>query len=230
MERENQTPLTQAVSGALLRKARGTVKIRKEDLEIIRAFYHTENWDSAIEQSMLAILTSEALMPYDRILFHSAAFKWQGGAYLLAALSGTGKTTQLRHWLSLYGDEIEIINGDKPLLYIPEKGIPYVFPSPWNGKENYGGTAAAPLAGIICLEQGLRNIFEPMTGEKAVDNLFLQFLTFMRTPEQIHTFCRFEERLLRTVPVWKLINTGGLEAAQLAHDRILYCGRDQLRR
>ena len=204
--------------------AQGTVKIRKKDVEIIRAYYHTESWDAAIEQSMLAILTSETLMSYDRILFHSAAFKWQGGAYLVAAPSGTGKTTQLCHWLRLYRDEIEIINGDKPLLYIPEQGIPFVFPSPWNGKEDYGGTAAAPLAGIICLEQGPRNIFEPITVDRAVDSLFLQFLTFMRTPEQVHTVCRFEERLLRAAPVWKLINTGGPEAAQLAHDRILSCG------
>ena len=41
------------------------------------------------------------------------SFDGQGIAF--AAPSGTGKTTHIKLWQRLYGDRVEIINGDKPL-------------------------------------------------------------------------------------------------------------------
>ncbi|MBQ9287785.1 MAG: hypothetical protein IJ212_05080 [Bacteroidaceae bacterium] len=87
------------------------------------------------EYSLLPIRTSDLLLSMNRCVFHAVAFKWQERAWLIAALPGTGKSTQYKNLKELYPNEISIINGDKPILEVGDKGIIMVHPSPWNGKE-----------------------------------------------------------------------------------------------
>jgi len=94
--------------------------------------------------------------------FHGAVFSWHGRAFMFTAKSGTGKSTQLKNWLQLYGDEINIINGDKPILAIRDDQV-LVYPSPWKGKEGWGqDDVMLPLAGIIFLEQDRINEIRKM--------------------------------------------------------------------
>ena len=64
----------------------------------------------------------DSLMKKNRIIFHGATFLWHKKAWLFSAPSGTGKTTQLLNWKRIFGDEIVILNGDKPILELCEDG------------------------------------------------------------------------------------------------------------
>ena len=100
----------------------------------------------------------DALMRRDRIVFHGAAFRWHQRAWLFSAPSGTGKTTQLKNWQRLFGGEMEIMNGDKPILELCADGHVLVRPYPWKGKEGLGrDDITAPLGGIILLRQDREN-------------------------------------------------------------------------
>ena len=116
------------------------------------------------------------------------------------------------------GQEMKVINGDKPLLFVPEKGDIWVYPSPWNGKEGFGNPLKAPLGGIICLEQGGLNQFHQLDAGEAVTPLLGQFISMMRTEEQIRKICRMEEQMIQRVPVYRMVNRGDECSAAQLHD------------
>ncbi len=176
------------------------------------------------EHSLLIESFANPVLRYDRFLFHGAAFRWQGKALILTGLSGVGKTTQLRHWRSQFGGEIELISGDKPLIEV-RGGEFFVHPSPWTGKEREQGTVCAPLGGIVLLEQGSENSMRPLPMSEAVYPLFLQFLYRPTDRESLDLVCGYEEKLLSLVPVWKLVNRGDPGSAALCYHTLKEDGR-----
>ena len=63
---------------------------------------------------------SDAMLHCGKAVIHASAIKWKGKALLFTADSGTGKSTQVKQWISLFKGEVEIINGDKPILQMEE--------------------------------------------------------------------------------------------------------------
>ena len=96
-----------------------------------------------------------------------------------------------------------------------------VYPSPWNGKENYGGDTPGPLEGIIYLEQADVNQISVLPPQEAVIPVFEEMNTFSRTPQMIHSLARLEERMLNTVPVWHFKNNGTKDAADLLMQHLI---------
>ena len=169
------------------------------------------------EYSLLLEAIANPILKLSRFFFHGAAFIWKGQAFLFVGKSGVGKTTMLRHWLNLYGEELEIINGDKPVIEQCENHF-IVHPSPWTGKEGWNGERSARLAGIICLEQGKTNSFIRIDKQSAVFPIFLQFLYQPTDETSVDLVCRYEQALLENVPVWRFISDGSSAAAVLAYN------------
>ncbi len=174
------------------------------------------------EYSLSVFRASDALIPYDCFVFHGAAFLWHERAWILTGVSGTGKSTQLRHWMSLYGDEIWVMNGDKPILSRDAYGCFSVHPSPWKGKERWGDdTFSAPLGGIVLLQQGKDNSISLLSPARAARPLFMNLFSAFETAEQLRALCRLEEELITTTPLWKLVNRGDEASAVLTHETLL---------
>ena len=57
---------------------------------------------------------AEQLPMRGAFLVHGAAIAYGGKAYLFTAPSGTGKTTHISLWKKYLGDDVQIVNGDKP--------------------------------------------------------------------------------------------------------------------
>lgn len=173
------------------------------------------------EYNLLMEQFAKQLLGYDRCLFHGVALCTDERAWLITAPSGTGKSTQYLRWKELYGDQVRLINGDKPILEFQSGGDIIVHPSPWMGKERWRGNGPAKLAGIIYLEQGKKNQICPMAVCEAVIPLYTQFLYRPEEKSEILQVSSMLDRILRTVPVWKLVNRGDLESARLTHDTVL---------
>jgi len=168
------------------------------------------------EFQSLMLKTGNELLLHDRVLFHGAAFTWNNKAWIFTAPSGTGKTTQLNHWRTLFKRDVKVINGDKPLLECKDDGKIIVHSSPWRGKERMGiKTLKAELGGIILLEQGKSNHIERMDPEDAVIPLFIEFIAYPDNKEQILAQADILDRILKRVPVWKLVNLGDEESAKM---------------
>ena len=163
------------------------------------------------------------LLPYDRCLFHSVGICADNQAWLITAPSGTGKSTQYRNWKALFGDEVQLICGDKPILEFQNSGDIIVHPSPWRGKERWRGSSPAKLSGVVYLEQGLYNEISLMSASDALVPLYTQFLYQPETETQLRQVASMLDRMVSQIPVWKLVNTGDKASARLTYDTI--CGK-----
>ena len=80
-----------------------------------------------------------------------------------------------------------------------------VHPSPWNGKENWYGAPAAPLAGVILLERGEENKLCALSPWDAVIPLYTKLIQTTIDPELLVKAGKLEQRILNSVPVWRLV-------------------------
>lgn len=154
-------------------------------------------------------------------MFHGVAIIFGNGAYILTAPSGTGKSTQYRNLKTLYGERINIINGDKPILGVGSKGFIMVYPSPWNGKEGWGGDIPAPLRGVFLLEQGKSNILESMDMKDAAIPVIQQFIYTAPSRQSVHTVFRMADTMLGSVPIYKFSNRGDLVSSSMLFEQII---------
>lgn len=167
-------------------------------------------------------LVSRFLLNYQRCVYHGVAILWRGLAWIITAPSGTGKTTQLRLWQELFGDEMEVINGDKPVIECREDETVWVYPSPWNGKESYSGTKSGRLAGIIVLEQADHNEIYRLNLRSSMIPIYRQFLYYADYEDEIRAAGQMLGVVLRNIPVWKLSNLGDEASAELTHNTLLH--------
>lgn len=186
--------------------------------------YQKKKWnvdENPYTESLLSVYRAcDELLKHDRCVFHGAAFLWKGKAYLFTAQSGTGKSTQLFNWMDLYGEEIQIMNGDKPVLYYDGEKV-MVYPSPWKGKEGLGDDSLiAPMGGIIILEQGKENRIKRLAPQQSVKHLIQRILFTVETKEAVYCASKMIEAIVSSVPVWKLINTGNKESSELTYETI----------
>ena len=115
---------------------------------------------------------AEQLPHFDRFVFHGAAIEYGGEAYLFTAPSGTGKTTHINLWRKNLGEQVGIINGDKPIIHVADK--PIVYGTPWAGKEGLHQNVSAPLKAICILKQSKANNIVRLSTKEAVHHLMKQ--------------------------------------------------------
>lgn len=93
----------------------------------------------------------------------------------------------------------KILNGDKPLLEFRKDGI-LVHPSPWRGKEGLGSLDAAPLGGIILLEQSEENRMRRMLPAEAAGPLLTQLLFTRKNADDVRAACAWRSACWRRCP------------------------------
>lgn len=189
------------------------VEISPQRLQKASRIYPPDSAAYYVEYMELCPAISSAITVFDRIVFHAVSFIWKDLAWLVTAPSGTGKSTHYCLWKLLCPDEIQIINGDKPIVYI-ENDEAFVTSSPWTGKENMSQRLTAKLGGIIILEQSKSNEIRRLTVHESAGKVFSQFLFDCNTEQEAKTACRIAEIMLKT-PVWLLKNRGDIESAKL---------------
>lgn len=177
--------------------------------------------DGNTEFGMSVFRASDALLPHARCVIHAAAMLWHKKAWLFAARGGTGKSTQLRLWKELYGEEVQIINGDKPILHFEINGDIFVYASPWKGKEEWGDDSlSAPLGGIVLLRQGSINRIERLRTVPGNALLLGSFFSAFENADTVHQLCEFVDFFWDRIPMWELVNLGDIASAQLTREEL----------
>lgn len=197
------------------------IRVEDRDPERYPLVCPSRRLDPYSEAYLLMARTSAFLLKFQRTLIHGVSLIWHDRAWLITAPSGTGKTTQLRHWQRLWPEEIALINGDKSVLALHEDGTLWLHPSPWTGKEKDAGDACAPLAGIIVLEQAGHNNIRRIPARESVLRIFQQFLVADLTAKELQEAAKLESKLIDTIPIWLLKNLGDEASARLTRDTIM---------
>lgn len=115
--------------------------------------------DAYLEKLALYRKIAEIMPQYDTMLIHGSCVAVDGVGYLFTAASGTGKSTHTRLWREVFGPRAVMVNDDKPLVTVTEKGA-IIHGTPWNGKHHLGENISVPLKAICVLNRGEENRIE----------------------------------------------------------------------
>lgn len=210
------------------------IRINSRDIDILMHTAAELERDPYLEFIYVMLPFCDQLLRYNRCILHGTAFIWGGKAYIFSGPSGVGKSTQFHNWKKQYGDEVEILNGDKPILeWVPSldwetqndkesvsRGTIQVHPSPWNGKEGWRGFKSAELGGIILLEQGSNNQITRCSASEVVLPILREMFYSGSSKELNHLAAEMERRILDVTPVWHFVNDGTPASSEMAHDEL----------
>ena len=156
------------------------------------------------------------------VVFHSVAFDVDGVGVVFAAHSGVGKSTHLVNWKKLLNERLIIVDGDKPIVrfFDNEPNVPYVYGTPWNGKESWGNNMRTPLKHICFIERSETNYVEKVDKKQIVDRIFNQ-VYMPKDPMAIMNTMKLIDRLLNRCSLWIIHCNMELESAQIAYDTII---------
>ena len=158
---------------------------------------------------------AEQLPQFNRFVFHGAAIKYDGDAYLFTAPSGTGKTTHINLWRRYLGDKVSIINGDKPIISIDDAIT--VYGTPWAGKEGYQKNTSARLRAICVLKQGKNNSIVRLQPSDVVNRLMRQ-VYMPKNPATLSETLALIGKMIETVDVYELTCDISEEAFKTSFD------------
>lgn len=156
------------------------------------------------------------LIAYDAFLMHSAALSLDGEAYIFAAKSGVGKTTQMKLWMEEFGERVQVVNGDKPVYRFLD-GVLYACGTPWQGKEGLGNNIMVPMKAIFFLERGAENQIRPMEENEVIGRIFHQLL-MPREEEAMEHFMDMIEKTMAAVDCYLLRCNMEKDAVRVAYE------------
>lgn len=189
-------------------------KSRQDDLKKgieIRSFS-----DDYLESLAVYRKVAEWMPIHNVVLFHGSILALDHQGYLFTAKSGTGKSTHARLWQELFGDQVTMVNDDKPLLKV-EKNEVLAYGTPWNGKHRLGTNICVPLKGISVLHRSLDNKIKRVSKQEIYEQLLGQIYLPHSKELMISTFSLLDA-ILDYVPVYALYCNKDIEAAKIAYN------------
>ena len=175
-----------------------TVSVSEDDIDEEKKISGTDHPRGYYESIIAYRKIANKLPEYDAFLFHGCVMELNGKAYIITANSGVGKTTHTRLWLSEFGKEVSIINGDKPTVRIID-GVAYASGTPWKGKEGYGRNTMKPIAGIAFLSRSEINRASEITMESAVTRFMSQIYLPRKNPIALTKTMLLADKVIRGV-------------------------------
>ncbi|MBP5610394.1 MAG: hypothetical protein J6X72_03550, partial [Clostridia bacterium] len=129
-----------------------------------------------LESLAVARAIAHWLPGYDAFLFHAAVIEYKGEAIAFTAPSGTGKSTHIKNWTRAFGADVDIVNGDKPILRFGSDGTLTAYWTPWAGKEGWSRNVGRPLKAVVFLERGKEDRVVPLSPADAALPVMNQIL------------------------------------------------------
>lgn len=153
------------------------------------------------------------------IMIHSSSIVVNNKAILFSAPSGTGKSTHTNLWKQVYGDKVQFINDDKPVIrFVDNK--PIVCGTPFSGKTDINNNIEVPMGAYIYLERGETDSIEKMSVKDSLYCLTEQTIRpnvdkslYLRNLDSI-------EKIVNTVPCYRLKCTPTVNAVDVVKKEI----------
>lgn len=125
-----------------------------------------------LEKYILSCLAMEhLLLRHGAAIFHAAWFEREGKALLFSGASGAGKSTHTALWTATC--DVEIINGDKALLYRRGDAL-WTAGLPFAGSSGICKSRALPVHSVVFLSHGEENALRRMELPEAARMLLSQ--------------------------------------------------------
>ncbi len=145
---------------------------------------------------------AEQLPKYNRFVMHGAAITYKESGLLFVAPSGTGKSTHIKLWKDFFTSDVDIINGDKPILSIDNDEV-YVYGTPWAGKEKWQKNRKSILKAICVIKQSKTNRIVKINPKDQLPMLLKQ-VYLPKCPVALKQTLELCNNLFENVPVFVL--------------------------
>lgn len=184
--------------------------------------YNSHYPDVSVEEAEHIFLATEffrKILKYNAIMIHSSAIKYNGKCYLFSADSGVGKSTHTSLWQEVYGDKVQIINDDKPIIQIKNNKL-IVYGSPFAGGTMKFQNDSADLEAIVFLERSKNNSIEELSPQSAMRYLFKESVRKIGK-NQMNNSLNMISVILENCKFYKLKCNMDKSSAILSHDTIV---------
>ena len=155
----------------------------------------------------------------DAFLLHAATFEIKGRGIAFLAKSGTGKSTHMLLWKELFGEELRVVNGDKPIVRLKDD-TPFAYGTPWCGKEGLSENRGIPLTDICFIVRSDKNETVALSPEEAVNRLFSQVI-IPSGSENILKITELLDKTIKKCRLWEIRCNTDLDAAKISSKKIL---------
>ena len=152
------------------------------------------------------------------LALHASAISYLDQGILFVAPSKTGKSTQASMWKQVYGDDVSIINDDKPLLYKDLDQF-FVTGSPFAGKHSLSQNIQKPIKAIIFLEQAYQDDLILLNRSESL----LRLMNNMLRPRDEETWNKLlilVNEIIETIPIYLLKATKSISSVELVQNTL----------
>ncbi len=175
----------------------------KVEIHLLRSQNHPHFSNLDWEYSLTGFAFQDRLTVLGHGIIHASSLAWRNNGLAFSANSGTGKSTHVGLWSQRFGDEVEVINDDKPAIVF-EDDVPMLCGTPWSGKTSLNVNRKVPLKAIVFIERGQQNSIRRLDTLDSYFNLSSQIARPYYDAGVGEKMIEFAERLLATVPIYGL--------------------------
>lgn len=162
----------------------------------------TQSSDGLCEAVAILRVICDHIVRRGGFFLHCSCLRIDGRAVIFTAPSGTGKSTHAALWRRVFGNRVEMINDDKPLVR-ERDGDFIIYGTPWNGKHRIGTNISAPIRAVFFLEQAPENSTAPLDSFTAL-SLLLQQTVLPSDRSDMSALLDMLGRLIEHTPMFKL--------------------------
>ena len=196
------------------------VSARDEDIEFEKKLIAPESLDlGRLESVAICRKVGLSLHNLDAFMLHAATFELDGKGIAFFAKSGTGKSTHMLLWKRLFGDRLQIVNGDKPIITFKE-GLPLAHGTPWCGKEGFSQNRSVPLTDLCFIKRSDKNETHPLDKGEAL-KLLLEQIVIPSGSENIIKVLDMLDKTLSACNLWEIECNTDIAAAEQSSSIIL---------
>ena len=195
-----------------------TDEMIRHEAELSEALHGDSGSPHICEAVAILRVICDYIINKNGFFLHCSCLMHRGEAVIFTAPSGTGKSTHASLWRRHFGDEVTMINDDKPLVR-EKDGRFIVYGTPWNGKHGIGNNISAPIKAVVFLRQAPENRAERISPVDAL-TLLLQQTVLPSDKTRMSNLLDMLGRLVETIPMLRLGCTISDEAVEVISRKI----------
>ena len=176
--------------------------------------------NSVAEMVVFSRKVAHALPEFNAFMLHAATFSIKNRGIGFLAVSGTGKSTHMLGWMEIFGDELRVINGDKPIVRI-EQGTPYAYGTPWCGKEGISENSKVALTDLCFITRSKTNKVTKLEKNEVVASRLLSQVSIPAGSKNIIKVLELLDSVSEKCNFWEICCTPDRSAAELSSSIIL---------
>lgn len=169
--------------------------------------------DLAMQEYVLSgVIFMEIALMEGYLPLHASAVSFDDEAILFAGRSTVGKSTQSTMWRFFFKDRVELINDDKPLIFV-KSGMLFVSGSPFSGKDSLSRNIVRRLRAIVFLEKENAPFIEHLDSKTKIELIFRNTINIGHA-ETIDNIVSIISKIVEEVDIVRFYATKGFESVE----------------